>query len=257
MTVVLAAIDNSAAARPVLSTAKAVARLTGADPLAIHVREDGMATARAAANSAGMELNVAELPVGEALATAAARPEVIAMVVGARATPGGRRPAGHTAVELITAADKPLVVVPPFPRAPEPIQRILVALDGTPASATALRRTIDMAHRGALDVVVLHVHEEATLPAFEEQEHHEHEAWTHEFIERWCPGAAALTQLDVRVGAPGPRLLQAIRDAKTDLVALAWSQSLAPGRAAVVREALSSSPVPVLLIPVLPTPSTR
>ena len=255
MNVVLAAIDNSAAARPVLSTAQAVARLTDADALAIHVREDGMATARAAAEAARIELGVAEPPVGEALAAAAARPEVIAMVVGARATPGGRTPAGHTAVEIITAAEKPLVVVPPVPRAPELIQRILVALDGTSASATALRRTMELAHRGELDVVVLHVHEEATLPAFEEQGHHEHEAWTHEFIERWCPGAAELTRLDVRVGPPGPRLLQAIRDVRADLVALAWSQSLAPGRAAVVREALSSSPVPVLLIPVRPTRS--
>ena len=255
MTVVLAAIDNSAAARPVLSTAKAVARLTGAKPRAIHVREDGMATARAAAETAGIELGVAALPVGPGLATAAARPEVITMVVGARATPGGRTPAGHTAMELITAAEKPLIVVPPFPRAPEPIERILVALDGTSASAAALRGTMELAHRGELDVVVLHVHDEATLPAFEEQGQHEHEAWTHEFIERWCPGAAELTHLDVRVGPPGPRLLQAVRDAKADLVALAWSQSLAPGRAAVVREALSSSPVPVLLIPVRPTPN--
>lgn len=33
------------------------------------------------------------------------------------------------------------------------------------------------------------------------------------------------------------------------MLALGWSQILEPGRAAVVREALNRSPVPILLIP--------
>jgi nucleotide-binding universal stress UspA family protein len=41
MSKVLAAIDNSAAARPVLASAAALADLLGAELEAIHVREDG------------------------------------------------------------------------------------------------------------------------------------------------------------------------------------------------------------------------
>jgi RND family efflux transporter MFP subunit len=50
---VLAAIDNSVAARPVLSAAVAAAELLGADVEAVHAREDGYRTAQAAASELG------------------------------------------------------------------------------------------------------------------------------------------------------------------------------------------------------------
>lgn len=250
MTVVLAAIDNSAAAAPVLATSRAIARLLSATPVAVHADEDGDATARAAARAAGIELEITSPPVTAALAAAARRRDALALVVGARGTPAGRRPAGHTALELATSLERPLIVVPPLARVPERIRRILVPHDGTQASATVLQGTLEIARRAAVEVVLLHVHEEQTLPAFEEQPHHELDAWSAEFIARWCAEHGADAQLEVRVGVPSRRVTEAAAELGVDLIALGWSRSLAGGRGAVVGEALASSAVPVLLLPV-------
>jgi hypothetical protein len=49
-------------------------------------------------------------------------------------------------------------------------------------------------------------------------------------------------------------VLVEVEVAQPDLLALGWSQSLAPGRAPVGREALARSPVPVLLVPTPDSP---
>ena len=56
--------------------------------------------------------------------------------------------------------------------------------------------------------------------------------------------------LETRVGVPGEHVLRVARDAGADMVALGWSQKLEHGHAAVVREVLAASPMPVLLVPV-------
>jgi nucleotide-binding universal stress UspA family protein len=126
-----------------------------------------------------------------------------------------------------------------------------VPLDGTPTSAAVLRETLEMARRAAVEVVLLHVHEEGTLPAFEEQPHHEVDAWNAEFAARWFADAeeTAHAHVEVRVGVPGRRVIETAAELDADLIALGWSRTLAGGRGAVVREALASSTVPVLLLP--------
>lgn len=58
MTSVIAAIDNSPVAAPVAATAHRIAELYAARARALHVRENGVATARAAAAGAGLELEI-------------------------------------------------------------------------------------------------------------------------------------------------------------------------------------------------------
>lgn len=199
---------------------------------------------------AGVELEITSPPVPAALAAAAVRRDALALVVGARGTPAGRRPAGHTALELATSLDRPLVVVPPLGRLADRIGRILVPLDGAPESAAVLRGTLEVARRAAVEVVLLHVHDEETLPAFEAQPHHELDAWSAEFIARSCAEDGGAPQVEVRVGVPGRRVIETAAQLGADLSALGWSRNLAGGRGAVVREALTSSTVPVLLVPV-------
>jgi len=254
MSRVVAAIDNSAAARPVLAAAATIARLLRADLEAVHVRENGDVAARAAATAAGIpleELLVGELPGSKirALLEAAEPTDVEAMVVGARATRIGALPAGHVALELIVSLRKPLMVVPPHAVVVEPFKRILVPLDGTPATAAALARTIELAHESEVDVIALHVHTEHTLPLFSDQPHHELEIWRREFLARNCPGADNV-RLEVRVGIPGEHVLRAAAENEANLIALGWAQNLEEGRATVVREALERSDVPILLLPV-------
>ena len=52
---VIAALDNSLAARPVVATAGALAELLDSNVEALHVGENGNAVARSAAASAGLE----------------------------------------------------------------------------------------------------------------------------------------------------------------------------------------------------------
>jgi nucleotide-binding universal stress UspA family protein len=249
MSKVLAAIDNSAAARPVLSTAVAVAGLLGAEVEAVHAREDGYRTALAAAEAAGFLLRETTTRGVRGLVEAAEDADVAQVVLGARASRAGRRPAGHVALELARSVRKPLVVVPPEVSLPVILRRILVPLDGTRATDDALAATVQLACRSKLKVIALHVHEYADLPLFSDQPQYEVEAWEQEFLRRHCPHPELVT-LETRVGVPGDHVLRVARDAGADMVVLGWSQQLDQGRAAVVREVLAGSPMPVLLVPI-------
>jgi hypothetical protein len=185
----------------------------------------------------------------------AQEPDVAALALGARATPAGRRPAGHIALEVITAVPRPVAVVPPdvWPR--RGFARLLVPLDGTSATAQALAGVIERACRCDIDVVILHVLGEESIPPFSDQPHHEAEAWVREFMARHCPAAAARAEL--RVGVPAHAVLPTAVEMGADLIALGWSQELAPGRAAVVREVLERGRIPVLLVPIEPGGSSH
>ncbi len=257
MTTVLAALDNSLAAQPVLATATAVAGLLGADVEAVHVRVDGDRLARGVADAAGLELVEARQPVVEALMEASEREDVALLALGARGTSGGRRPLGSTAFAVATRLTKPVVVVPPDAREPGRLQRVLVPLEGTLSSSLAPRDVIELAKHARLEVVVLHVHQERQLPAFTDQPQHEDLAWTEEFIARYCPWGLGVVRLEVRVGRCEEIVPRVAEESEADLIALGWAQELAEDRARVVRAALAATRVPVMLIPVDVTAALR
>jgi nucleotide-binding universal stress UspA family protein len=248
MNKVIAAIDNTAAAQAVLAAAGPIAELFEATLEAVHVRDDGVRTARGTAVAAGLALREVTGPVVGALVSEARSPDVVALVVGARATPAGRRPAGHIALDIIQAATIPVAVVPPEPRRPSRLERLVVPLDGTATTARALEGIIEIACRHEVDVVVLHVRDEASLPPFSDQPQHEAEAWEQEFMARYCSAPSA--RAEFRVGVPASAVVDLVADSEADMVALGWHQDLAPGRADVVREVLERSRVPILLVPV-------
>lgn len=248
---VVAAIDASPTARRVLEVAPSIARLFGAGAEALHVDEGESATARAAAGTAGFPLAVVSGPPVERLVAAGAAGEVAALVLGARGAPADGQPPGHTALEVITALGKPIVVVPGATPTPFRLRRALVPHDGTPATATALHETIRLTRRAGVELVVLHVHDPLHLPLFTDQPQHEHASFEREFLARSCSACPAdeLT-FEWRVGDPAEHCLRLSALHDVDLVALAWSRNLSGGRGDVVRELLARSLVPVLLIPI-------
>jgi nucleotide-binding universal stress UspA family protein len=252
MSRVLAALDTSAASRPVLATALVLGSHLGAEVEVVHVLEDGGHAVRDLAAEAGVPFHARTGPTVAALVAAASEPDVVTMVLGARATETGRRPAGRVALAVVTQLDKPVVVVPPHLATPGRLERVLVPLDDTRETAEALRETIEFARGRRFEVVVLHVHEEGALPLFEDQPQHELESWAQEFLARNCPGAREL-RLERRVGSPADQLLDVAREADVDLIALGWSRRLDPGRAAVVRETLAESHVSLMLVSVEPS----
>jgi nucleotide-binding universal stress UspA family protein len=258
MTRIIAAITDDSAAQAVLATSDAIARLFSAGVDALHIGNGPSATATDAAKRVAQEAGVTLRTVAgaavEEIIEAAAADDVAAVVIGARGTPAGRRPAGSTALALIESLEKPVVVVPPDAEVHSPIQSVLVPLDGTAASAGALREIVELAAGADLNIVVAHVRQERKLPAFSDHLPHEVRAWSDEFIARNCPAALDAT-LELRVGKAHEHVPSISRRSDCDLVALGWSQDLGRGRAAVVRETLAKSRVPVLLTPVSSDPS--
>lgn len=247
MTRVIAAIDNSAAARPVLVMARAVASALADTLEALHVMEDGEETARASAEAADVALRTLSGDPIEQIARVVAEEDVAALVLGARGAPGGPRPAGHLAIALAGRTDKPVVVVPPGAQPPEQLRRVLVAMEGTPGKTRALQRTMEITTGADLDIVVVHVDEE--VPSFTDQVQHETEAYAREFFARHVLGAPR-ARLELRIGVPATEVLNAVESLHAELVAIGWPHTTDPGRGAVAREILDRSPVPVLLVAV-------
>src|SRR5262245_44364170 len=110
---VLAAIDDSLAALPVISTARAPARIFEARVEGVHVEAEGEPAPEHAAEAAGIPFRVLSGPVVDRLVEAGESEDVVALAIGARGTRDGRRPLGGTAAAVATRLRKPVAVVPP------------------------------------------------------------------------------------------------------------------------------------------------
>ncbi len=250
VTTVLAALDSNASGQPVLCTAIALAELYDSTVTCLHVREEASSAAAELARAAGVELReVSGSPIEE-IVKAAQDPDIAALVLGARGVHGGPQPAGHTALEVITRILRPVAVVPPQAQPPERIHRILVPLEGASERSQALEETIRLAHRRGLEVIVLHVHSPATVPAFSDHEPHATQEWEREFLARHISTPHDRITLLRRLGVPADDVVAVARETSPDLIVLAWGQDLAPGHARVVSETLAHSEIPVLLLPV-------
>jgi Universal stress protein family len=246
---IVAALGDDAAAPGVVGAAVALGRLLAADVELLNVREDGPAgAAEAAATAAGLTLRAVPGDPYGVLSVAAAREDVVALVVAAGAPHGRGHHLAATTVRLITSVSRPVAVVPGGYTATEGIARVLVPLDGTPASAAALEGIVEMTADADVEIVLVHVLDVEHLPAFGDQIAHEVRAWSDAFIARNAPSAAN-ARLELRVGRPAEGIAEALVETGAGLVVLGWGRELSDGRAAVVSELLSHSGVPVLLTP--------
>ena len=249
---ILAAIDDSPAAQPVLDIARRIGTLLETPVAAVHVQEDGSGQrASAIAAAAGVPLHQCHGEVAEALRTQVGERGATMLVVGARQIAAGPSPAGHIALEMVQSLDCTTVVVPPG-AADRPLRRVLVAVEGD-GESQGLRGLFD--HLGELatpEVIALHVIEPAALPPFADSPVLEADAFKSEFGIR-----AAGTVLDdpsrvrfeTRVGDAAEALRDASRELDADLVVLAWHRDLSRGHGRMVREMLAGARVPIALLP--------
>jgi hypothetical protein len=225
---VLAVLDAPDAAAPVAETAAAFARLTGGD-----VRELRLAAGLCPERAAGRVLRALDQPGTVCGVLAAGEPSRAMWPRVAR------------------QAAKPVVLVPAgLSGQPPRLRRVLLPLDGTAGSAAAVAEVAERFALGGAELVVLHVFGPETVPRFWDQRGHSDQAWTREFLARFCalPGA----RLELRHGDAAEHVTGVAGAEGADVIALAWSQRLEPGRAAVVRRAVLDARVPVMLIPMAP-----
>ena len=191
MTTVLAAIDTSACAGPVLDTATHVAALFDATARALHVREDDSDAPNRLARAAGSSCarrQVSPCQPSSRLRAPGRR----------RARPRRPRRAGgpatgrSTALDVITRVAKPVVVVPPHARPPARVQTHPRATRRHPRELPGARARRSSSRRADIEIIALHVHSPASVPAFSDQPHHE------------APGMGARVHLPLRpCGARG------------------------------------------------------
>lgn len=240
MAFVLAALDNSLAANPVLAAARAVARMLGARVEAIHVLGEGVEAAEHAARAAGVPLRLSSGPVVERLVEAAQADEVAVMAIGALGTTRSDHALGSTALAVVTSVPTPVVVVPPAAKVAPQLRRVLVPLEGTVSSSVAPRSMIELAVGAEVEVVALHV----------DGQEEEDEAWAREFLARYCPWGIGKVRVDRRTGRREELIPLVAEETESELIVLGWAQQLSGGRAPVVNAALDHSKIPVMLIPV-------
>ncbi len=246
---VLAALDRSPAAQPVLAAAAALADLLSAGLAALHVQEDSTQTPGDIAKAAGVPLRVVRGGVVDELVAAGKADDVAALVIGARGIPTDPRPLGSTAVAVAGALLKPVLVVAPDAEPRHRFGRALVPLEGSLATSLAPRSLIELAPDVGLEVVALHVVAPDAIPAFTDQPQHEQEALAREFLARYCPWGIDVVQFETRVGRREELIPLAAAECGCDLIVLGWLRRLTPGRARVVRATLERSRIPVMLIP--------
>ena len=163
------------------------------------------------------------------------------------------RRVGHLAHAVANEIDKPVLVVPPEAAPAERIRTVLIAIRGTRTEARSIKARIEVAAGADLEVVVVHVDDEASIPSFSDQLAHETDVYVEEFLARYLPGAPK-ARLELRVGVPANEIL-AVNDSMTaDLLVLGWQQSTDNSRSAVAREVLDRSHMPVLLVPLADAP---
>jgi nucleotide-binding universal stress UspA family protein len=244
---ILAAIDDSAAATPVLRMAQAVAPLLEAEVHAMHVADGHGQTAVRAARAAGVPLAVVPGDPYEQLTIAVGADDVSGLVIGSRGVPSTQRPVGHLAAALATATVKPTVIVPPEALPPAQVRRVLIGMEATPPKARVLTPTIELAEVVGLELIVVNVTEEQDIPLFSDQVQYEDEAYANEFLSRFCTGAPS-AQVQLRTGAPADELLAAVELLAPDLVAIGWPHTDDPARGQVARTIIERSHIPVLLV---------
>ena len=253
--VVVAGLDGPPAEAAVLRAASLVGDLLHVPVRPVHVVPGpGLrGEARRSALASIVRGEKAEI-VGrpEALLTALAQAAGTALtVLGARQRerrPGGRRGAG-TAIAVARRVTSPLLLVPPAAWDWPGPRHVLTALDGTGPTALAAAAALSGLVEPTTVVVPLHVADGTTV----------HSGWD-------TPDSVAHRTLSVpsvpggdgpahRQGPLGGRILSLAEELTSNLVVLVWSRHIRGPYGAAVLDVLSSTPVPVLLVPLTPLPA--
>jgi nucleotide-binding universal stress UspA family protein len=174
---------------------------------------------------------------------------------------------GRVAEAVIARTERRILLVRPAAAAQTgthvgELRRCLLPLDGTPTTAAALQPATALAARLGASIDVLYVVDPERPPQpergsvglsrYADQAHHEWASWTREIVDRLCTCLAQCpADVPVRVhlayGKTGVAIVEFAAEHRTDVIALVRRSRLEPGRAAILRAVLDTTPCPILL----------
>lgn len=263
----LVALDGSPAAATALPVARVVGRQLGADVEVLHVSRRPVAGPVLRRRLGRIRTPISAC-VGEPAAcilshTEESRVELVVLTTHGRSIKPGRA-MGRVAAAVIAASTRPILLVRPeaAPRRAARIRRLLFPLDGTPATAAALKDVMALAGRLGASIDVLYViaaggspKEAGSIgaPRYVDQAHHEWAQWADEITERLCRCCAESPvdvpiAVHVRQGEVGAEIVKFATERRHDAIVLVRRSRLEPGRAHALRAVLQQTPCPILLV---------
>ena len=201
-----------------------------------------------------MPLRILDGAVGDRLAESLAADDVVAGVLGARHDTEDCRPEDGNMFHVVERTTTPVVIVPPgcpvppVPEHPAP-RRLLVPLEGAHASSRPVLHALDHLLTAQVEVLVLHVFTEATMPRMLDRPVRDLSMWGDEFVARFCSPAS---RIELRVGVVADEVAALAATERVDLVVMSWSRNRSAGHAEVVCAILAASQTPILLLAVPP-----
>lgn len=246
----LAAVDSSGNAPGVLATARSFAALLSTDVEAVHVHESDDHLPSAIAAATGITLRTLPGDPTSGILKALGDEDAIMAVIGTGGQGADRSGLGHVAREVITSTSKPIVLVPPDSVVFDPAcpVKVIVPLDGAPATSRGLRDVLHRLGDRDTEIVAMHVFEATNVPQYWDHFYYDFPVWYERFRHDNC--ASPATRLEVGRRSVVAEVLRLAEAEKAGFIAVAWSQVLAPGHSSVLTELLGSTRIPVLLVPV-------
>lgn len=250
MSRVIAAVDAGPVAAAVVAAARFLVPVM-ADEMTVVTVSDGPAVGGATGESDGavadpIRVVVAEDPAAALVALTTSDPEVTMVVTGLRTVAGGPRPAGHVTREVLAASPVPVVVVPPgTDPGLDPLERLLVPLEGVTPVSSATADLLRHLEREGTVIDTVHVFDRTNVPRFWDRPE-DHELWLDQFGRTRSPVAG---RPEIRVGAVAGEILAAATAHGSSMIVLEWKGELHHPRAPVVRELLGATTVPLMLVP--------
>ena len=273
---VLLALDGSPAAATACPLARALADQLGAVVEVFHVADRGgpdpdvwqrLHLNLQPGDEVQVRSNVTEPAAATLRATHEPAVEVVVLTTHGRIVQEGRA-LGRVAQNVVAHTRRPVLLVRPEAAADSeaavaPLRRLLLPLDGTPTTATALRPATELACRlgAAIDLLYVVSPDQAAVrepgsigvPRYIDQPHHEWPAWADRVIDHLssCLGGRppdVAVQVFLAAGDIGAEIARFALEHQSDAIVLVRRSQLEVGRARVLRAVLDRTPCPVLLV---------
>jgi nucleotide-binding universal stress UspA family protein len=184
------------------------------------------------------------------------------LIVGADPSAGDKLGVGLVATRVIEESNAPVLVVRPgvTPR----LRRILLPLDGTPSTASAIEPATDLARAAgaSLDIVLVgearqpsapSEHGTMSVPQYVDQPHHEWPAFSGEFVERFVHTLGHCSsdvprRFFLGSGDPDEEILRYASLLDSDLAVLVWHGLASVRHGAIFQSVVRRAPCPLLIL---------